>query len=221
MAAYVKHSGPDEFNPPDADTDVALDIFAGRTRIVAQSILTRDCRAHRVPNVSPAPVGPAAHPTTKAVMETRLDLDTDLREGTLSPTLVEYFSSGSARPEFDVGVALWTRGAGESVGKQLLSQRPRMRVVKIHRDHLSILRVCPSSTSVHLRLRILAASPKMTTPSVPTLLSYTQRTTRSGWISYGIYRCLISAQFSSSLFQKLGPCVLLRLRLTAVHGKHD
>lgn len=113
MAAYVKHSGPDEFNPPDADTDVALDIFAGRTRIVAQSILTRDCRAHRVPNVSPAPVGPAAHPTTKAVMETRLDLDTDLREGTLSPTLVEYFSSGSARPEFDVGVALWTRGAGE------------------------------------------------------------------------------------------------------------
>ncbi|KAJ7849361.1 hypothetical protein B0H14DRAFT_869301 [Mycena olivaceomarginata] len=113
MTAYVKHSGSDEFSPPDTDTDVALDIFAGRTRIVAQSILTRDCRAHRVPNVSPAPVGPAAHPTTEAVMKTRLDPDTDLCEGTLSPTLVEYFSSGSARPEFDVGVAQWTRGAGE------------------------------------------------------------------------------------------------------------
>jgi hypothetical protein len=103
MAAYTKHSHsaePDGLDPADADADATLDVLAGRTRIVAQTILARDRCVPFVPNIYPAAALPGPDAT---LMESRLDEGNGPRygHGTLSPTLVEYFSSTSARLDFE------------------------------------------------------------------------------------------------------------------------
>ncbi|KAF8157426.1 hypothetical protein K438DRAFT_2026169 [Mycena galopus ATCC 62051] len=84
ISTYTKHSGgPSELEAAaqHADADATLDVFAGRTRVIAQTLIARD-RAPKVSSVPPA-------------------VNTGTRAGTLNPALVEYFSSASPRPHFD------------------------------------------------------------------------------------------------------------------------
>ncbi|KAJ7457813.1 hypothetical protein FB451DRAFT_589068 [Mycena latifolia] len=92
-AAYTKHSGhalgSEAPAPPDAESDAALDVFAGRTRIVAQSILARDQCRHHAPQVYPAPPGTEGAPPASA--------------DAIDASLVHYF----ARPPKCAGAAKW------------------------------------------------------------------------------------------------------------------
>ncbi|KAF8170896.1 hypothetical protein K438DRAFT_1982450 [Mycena galopus ATCC 62051] len=81
-----------------ADADATLDVFAGRTRVIAQTLIARD-RAPKVSSVSPAVnTGTRAETGTEPGTRTQSGWE---RAGTLNPALVEYFSSASPRPPFD------------------------------------------------------------------------------------------------------------------------
>ncbi|KAJ7648330.1 hypothetical protein DFH06DRAFT_574922 [Mycena polygramma] len=106
MAAYARHSGPDDLTPnptdpnADADADATLDVFAGRTLIVAQSILARDRCRHHAPQIYP-PI-PVYTPTE---CHLGVHFEESVRSSQLDSELVEYFSSPGARPNFVADVA--------------------------------------------------------------------------------------------------------------------
>ncbi|KAJ7648523.1 fungal-specific transcription factor domain-containing protein [Mycena rosella] len=87
VAAYSEHAGQ---RLPDAESDATLDVFAGHTRIISQTILAHDrCRDH-VPPIYPTPPGTD-------------DGDSPPPDEHIDPSLVQYFSSSDSSdlPKFD------------------------------------------------------------------------------------------------------------------------
>ncbi|KAJ6594886.1 hypothetical protein B0H19DRAFT_1366629 [Mycena capillaripes] len=117
IAAYAKHSGLEaaEEAASDADADATLDVLAGRTRVVAQNILAWHQCAHHAPKIYRPHDCSSIKTDPVQTLQRGLEEENggEARRAALSPSLVEYFSSPSARPEFDTGVAKWTRGEGE------------------------------------------------------------------------------------------------------------
>ncbi|KAJ7171320.1 fungal-specific transcription factor domain-containing protein [Mycena filopes] len=103
IAAYSRHSGDlKSAADADADADAALDVLAGRTRVIAQNIIARRTSRKSDAHVYPAPPSPDR------------DITLPLSDGApfaFEPSLVEYFASASGRPEFDAGIATWTTTA--------------------------------------------------------------------------------------------------------------
>ncbi|KAJ7502643.1 hypothetical protein B0H11DRAFT_1989462 [Mycena galericulata] len=97
IAAYAKHTRDPAAELPieTVCTEAALDILAGHTRVVVQTILARDRCAQHAPKVSPTL--PDTTPSPSVLPDT-LPTATLARTGTLDPSLVEYFSA--PRPEF-------------------------------------------------------------------------------------------------------------------------
>ncbi|KAJ6573406.1 hypothetical protein DFH09DRAFT_1277047 [Mycena vulgaris] len=105
IAAYTTHTGDNALGvDADAEGDAALDVFAGRTRVVAQNIFARErCRQH-VPRVYPLPPEAAqGHSRT----ETAQGQMQDDSPPAIDASLVQYFTSapgsGPSLPELDGG----------------------------------------------------------------------------------------------------------------------
>ncbi|KAF7358118.1 Zn(2)-C6 fungal-type domain-containing protein [Mycena venus] len=97
IAAYTHHSRDVDVYSADADkdADATLDVFAGRTRVIAQTILARDrAQPKALPVLSPTLADPG---TVAGANGAHNDLPQAPRA--LSPALVEYFSSAAAWPE--------------------------------------------------------------------------------------------------------------------------
>ncbi|KAJ6573398.1 hypothetical protein DFH09DRAFT_1457350 [Mycena vulgaris] len=105
IAAYTTHAGDNALGvDADAEEDAALDVFAGRTRVIAQNILSRtQCRQH-VPRVYSVPPETAqGHWRT----ETAQGQMPDDSPPAIDASLVQYFTSapgsGPSLPELDGG----------------------------------------------------------------------------------------------------------------------